>query len=205
MEVIAADLVCSAVFTHWHTPPRRRSATRPQKKQLDFYLDLRFRRYFYTLAWRRPRLLRARDARTTALCVLPCLLAQETGAKTTFTHRHTPPLRHSAAKKNNLIFLWTCGFAAALTRSLCADRTSDVRETLIPPPLCVLLCLLAQETGAKTAFCGFSNFQKMTGSSSSSSRVLFYRDRFQQGSIETKINCVRESEHGEPGVTTTAP
>ena len=160
MEVIAADLVCSAVFTHWHTPSRRRSATRPQKKQLDFYVDLRFRRCFYTLAWRRPRLLRARDARATALYVLPCLLAQETGAKTTFTHRHTPPLRHSAEKKNNLIFLWTCGFAAALTRSLCADRTSDVRETLIPPPYVSSSVCSRKKRELKRPSAGFPVFKK---------------------------------------------
>ena len=87
------------------TGTHRRSATRPQKKkQLDFSVDLRFRRCFDTLAVRRPHLRHARDTHTTALCVLLCLLAQETGAKTAFTHRHTPPLRQSAAKKKQLDF-----------------------------------------------------------------------------------------------------
>ena len=61
--------------------------------------DMSFRRCFYTLAGRRPRPLHARDARTIALCVLLCLLAQGTGTKTASTHRHTPPLHHSPAQK----------------------------------------------------------------------------------------------------------
>ena len=80
---------CSRKKRELKRPPptgtHRRSATRPQKKKRpDFSVDLRFRRCFYTIAARRPHLRRARDTHTTALCVLLCLPAQETGPKTAF-------------------------------------------------------------------------------------------------------------------------